>query len=178
MKTPTIDPAILEAAILGFTMQRSRIDDAIASLRAELEDVRPDRSESDSSTPAPAEPHKKRFSAAARKRMAAAQRKRWQLLKANKAEAAKKAVAKRKKANVVPGAKKRPFQVKAGKKVARKVVKAAAEPKARKPVSGPKTKRVAEKRKKIAAKPTAAIETAAVEVQPSIETAETALANA
>src|ERR1017187_9070077 len=127
-KTTTIDhTSVLEMALVGYQLELNRIEAAIAEIRAELGQggARPSTATAtDSSEPKP--PRKKRFSAAARKRMAAAQRKRWQLLEAEKTEAAKpkhKKAAKRRKANATAPRKQRPVQVKAAKKVARKVVK-------------------------------------------------------
>src|ERR1035437_877043 len=90
-KTTTIDhTSVLEMALVGYQLERSRIEAAIAEIQAELGHGGPSRSIStatDNSEPEPI--RKKRFSAAARKRMAAAQKKRWQLLKAKKAPAKK-----------------------------------------------------------------------------------------
>jgi hypothetical protein len=123
-KTTTIDPGVLEMALVGYELQRDRIEASIAEIQAELGQSGTRHSAAtatDSSEPKP--PGKKRFSAAARRRMAAAQRKRWQLLKAKKAEAAKpkhKTAAKRKTATVTASRKQRPVKVKAAKKVALK----------------------------------------------------------
>jgi len=164
MKHPTIDPAVLEAAILGFTMQRSRIDDAIASLRAELEGVRTGRSASNSSTPEPAAPRKRRFSVAAKRRMALAQKKRWAMLKAKTAQARKAkptAPTKGRRATVPSAAKKPHVTAKVAKKVAPK-------PKAQKVIARPKPKTGTPK--KIAANLSKAkIEVPAVQVQTSAE---------
>jgi hypothetical protein len=135
-KTTTIDhTSVLEMALLGYELQRNRIEAAIAEIRSELSQGGPSRSISTATASTePKTTGKKRFSAAARKRMALAQRKRWQLLKAKKAEAAKpkRKTAPKKKATAAPTAKKPPVRVKAAKKVARKVVKAAPKPKAKK----------------------------------------------
>jgi hypothetical protein len=123
-----IDQGVLQAALIGFELQRNRIEAAIAEIQTEL--GQGDSSRSTATAAASAEPKttgKKRFTAAARKRMAAAQRKRWQLLKAKKAEAAKpkrKSTAKRKKARIATARKQRPVQVKATKNVASKTRKA------------------------------------------------------
>ena len=138
-KTTTIDhTSVLQAALVGYEMQRSRIEAAIAEIQAELGQggARPSTATATASAE-PKTPRKKRFSRAARKRMALAQKKRWAELKAKKAGAAKpkhKTAAKRWKANVAAPRKQRPVQVKAAKKVARKVVmKATPKPKAKKP---------------------------------------------
>jgi hypothetical protein len=125
-KTTTIDhTSVLEMALVGYEMQRNRIEAAIAEIQAELGQGGSSRSTSTVTASIEPKPtRKKRFSAAARKRMAAAQKKRWAALKAKKAEAAKpkrNPAAKRQKA-AAPD-RKRPVPVKAAKKVARKVVK-------------------------------------------------------
>src|ERR1035438_7775026 len=124
-KTTTIDhTSVLEMALVGYEMQQKRIEAAIAEIQAELGQggARPSTATAtDSSEPKP--PRKKRFSAAARKRMALAQKKRWQLLKAKKAKADKpkrKPAAKRRKASVTASRKQRPVQMKAAKKTAPK----------------------------------------------------------
>ena len=119
-KTTTIDPGVLEMALVGYEMQRNRIEAAIAEIQAELGQV----GARHSTATASAEPKatgKKRFSAAARKRMALAQKKRWQLLKAKKVPAKKTqptAPVKCQKATAAAPAKKPPVQAKAAKKVA------------------------------------------------------------
>ena len=70
-------PEIINAAILGFEQQKSRIDDQIAELRAMM---------SGGTTPTAAATHevpthKRKISAAARRRMALGQRARWAKLK-------------------------------------------------------------------------------------------------
>jgi hypothetical protein len=128
-KTITIDhTSVLQAALVGYELQRSRIEAAIAEIQAELGNVRPGRFTAPVATKEPTTTGKKRFSAAARKRMALAQKKRWQLLKAKTAPArkAKPTVApkRRNKVMAAPTAKKPPIQqVKAATKIARKVVK-------------------------------------------------------
>src|ERR1035441_9602728 len=146
-KTTTIDhTSVLEMALVGYELQRNRIEAAIADIQAELGQGDSSRSIStatDSSEPKP--PRKKRFSAAARKRMALAQKRRWQLLKAKEAPAKKTqpaAPVKRQKATAAAPARKRPVQVKAAKKAARKVVKAAPKPKAAKRIVKPKVESV------------------------------------
>jgi hypothetical protein len=138
-KTTTIDPCVLEMALVGYELERNRIEAAIAEIQAELGQGGSRRSISTATASAePKATGKKRFSVAARKRMAAAQKKRWQLLKAKKAPAKKTkptAAPKRRKITAAPTAKKPPVQVKAAK-VARKVVKAA--PAVRKSVAKPK----------------------------------------
>src|ERR1035441_649959 len=115
-KTTTIaHTSVLEMALVGYEMQRNRIEAAIAEIQAEL--GQGDSSRSIPTATASAEPkvtRKKRFSAAARKRMALAQKKRWQLLKAKKAPAKKTkptATVKRQKATAAAPARKRPVQI-------------------------------------------------------------------
>lgn len=137
-KQATIDPGVLQAALLGYEIQRSRIDAAIAEIRAELGGVPPRRSKVDPAGPVEqATLRKKRFSASARRRMAAAQKKRWA---AKKAEIAKKAAPaeqkappKRRNATSAVTTAKRPAQVKAAKKPAPKAaVKATSKRKVKK----------------------------------------------
>src|ERR1017187_4199303 len=90
-KITTIDhTSVLEMALVGYEMQRNRIEAAIAEIQAELGQGGSSRSTSTVTASIEPKPtRKKRFSAAARKRMAAAQKKRWQLLRAKKAAAKK-----------------------------------------------------------------------------------------
>src|ERR1019366_158648 len=122
-KTNTIDhSSVLEMALVGYEMQRNRIEAAIAEIQAELGQGGSRRSISTATASAePMTTGKKRFSVAARKRMAAAQKKRWQLLKAKKALAKKTKPTvppKRQKATAAAPTRKPPVQVKAAKKVA------------------------------------------------------------
>jgi hypothetical protein len=141
-KTATIDHGVLQMALVGFELQRNRIDAAISEIEAELGQGSTRHSTATTTdSSAPKTPRKKRFSAAARKRMAAAQRKRWRLLKAKKAEAAKpksKPAAKRKKASAPASLKVRHAQVKAAKKTVLKPKARKAVPKVRKAVAKPK----------------------------------------
>jgi DNA-directed RNA polymerase subunit M/transcription elongation factor TFIIS len=166
-RTTTIHHGVFQMALVGFEMQRNRIDAAISEIEAQL-GIGGTRhftaTATDSSEPKTT--GRKRFSIAARKRMAAAQKKRWAELKAKKAEAAKpksKPAAKRNKVAVTAPSKQRHVQVKAAKKIATKVVKAAAKPKPRKTTPRPKN---------IAAKPPkTAAETPATSVQVAAEPA-------
>ncbi len=69
----TLTPEIITAAIDGFEAQKHRIDTQIAELRAILS---PGPAETAATPEAPA-PKRKKFSAAARKRMKDAQQRRW-----------------------------------------------------------------------------------------------------
>jgi hypothetical protein len=146
-KTTTIDPGVLEMALLGYELQRNRIEAAIAEIQAELGEVgmlHKDTRPATATATASAEPKatgKKRFSAAARKRMAAAQKKRWQLKRAAKKTQPAAPVKRQKATGAVP-AKKRPVQVKAAKKAAPK-------PKARKTAPRPKVQHAAVETPKI-----------------------------
>ena len=75
-RTATIsrDPAVLQAALEGFELQRKRIDEQINQVRALLGK----RKNGTNGTAAEAHPTgRKQLSSAARKRIAAAQTKRW-----------------------------------------------------------------------------------------------------
>jgi hypothetical protein len=65
------DSSLLEAALIGYQLQRDRIDKAIAELRQRLSGKTVPAISSDGARP------KRKMSAAARKRIAAAQKKRW-----------------------------------------------------------------------------------------------------
>jgi hypothetical protein len=65
------DSSLLEAALIGYQLQRERIDKAIAELRQRLGGKTVPAISSDGVRP------KRKMSAAARKRIAAAQKKRW-----------------------------------------------------------------------------------------------------
>src|ERR1022692_3187954 len=113
-KTTTIDhTSVLEMALVGYEMQRNRMEAAIAEIQAELGQGgsrQPATKATDTSQPKAT--GKKRFSAAARKRMALAQKKRWQLLKAKQAPANKtKLTAAAKLQKAAAPARKRPVQV-------------------------------------------------------------------
>jgi hypothetical protein len=66
------DRALLEAALVGYQIERRRIEQAIEDLRGRLGAKKP----ATKSSTATAHPRRK-LSAAARKRIAAAQKKRW-----------------------------------------------------------------------------------------------------
>jgi hypothetical protein len=121
-KTITIDhTSVLEMALVGYELQRDRIEAAIAEIQAQLGDGGSGRSSSTATTIAePKATGKKRFSAAARKRMAAAQKKRWQLKRATAKKTQPAAPVKGQKATTAAPARKQPVQVKAAKKVAPK----------------------------------------------------------
>ena len=78
MPAPKLTNEIISAAILGFEGQKKQIDDQIAELRSMLSGVPAETAV----TPEEGAPRKrKKFSAAARKRMAEAQRARWAAIK-------------------------------------------------------------------------------------------------
>jgi hypothetical protein len=77
MPTPTLTRDILLAALAGFQLDKQRIDARIAEVQAMLgSSGSPEKSPSVSED-APKKGRRKKFSAAARKRMAEAQRLRW-----------------------------------------------------------------------------------------------------
>ena len=139
-KQTMIDRAnVLKMALVGFTLQRDRIEAAMTEIQAELDhgSTRPSAATATASDGTKTT-GKRKFSIAARKRMALAQKKRWQLLNAKKAEASKperKVVAKRKKVSATATRKQGTIQIKAVQKVAQKIAKAA--PKVRKAVTKP-----------------------------------------
>ena len=63
-----LDPALLQAALLGYQNRLAEIDRAMADLRRQIKGAPQDGS---------APPRKRTMSAAARRRIAAAQKKRW-----------------------------------------------------------------------------------------------------
>jgi valyl-tRNA synthetase len=73
MPTHKLTPEIIKAAILGFEAQKTRIDDQIAELRAMLSGA-PAESAATPETPTL---KRRKFSAAARRRMKEAQQLRW-----------------------------------------------------------------------------------------------------
>jgi len=73
MPTPKLTAEIITAAIEGFESQKRRIDDQIAELRALL----PGGPAESATTPEAPRRKRKKFSAAARKRMKEAQQRRW-----------------------------------------------------------------------------------------------------
>jgi hypothetical protein len=91
MAKPTLNSDILTAALIGFEVQKERIDSKIAEIRG-LMDGGPKQADaaSDSGTP------KRKVSASARRRMAKAQKLRWKKIK-QAAEPAKAETAKPKR---------------------------------------------------------------------------------
>jgi len=172
-KTTTIDhTSVLEMALVGYEMQRNRIEAVMREIQAELGQGGTRHSAATATTTDEPKPthRKKRFSAAARKRMAAAQKKRWAALKARKAPAKRTqptAPPKRQKATVAAPARKLPVQVKAAKKVGRNVVKATPKPKAKK--KAPKPKNTAANAPKATVKMPAAPVEAALDPAPATE---------
>lgn len=167
-KTTTIDhTSVLEMALVGYQLERNRIEAAIAEIQAELGHSGAAGRPTATATPEQPTPRKKRFSAAARRRMAAAQKKRWAALKTNKAPAKRTqptASAKRQRATGAVPAKKRPVPVKTAKRVVPK-------PKAKRAqvVATPKPRTTAPKIKKIASNPTTTIEAPSLAVQSVTE---------
>jgi hypothetical protein len=89
MPTSKLTSTIIEAAIGGFEAQKQRIDTQIAELRAMLNGV-PMASDEE----APAKPTRRKFSAAARKRMREAQQLRWARIRGESAKPAAKSASK------------------------------------------------------------------------------------
>ena len=81
------DRSILAMALVGYEIEKKKIEDKIREIRAQLGGARVSRNVTDSSNGAA--PKRRELSAAARKRIAAAQKKRWAAHR--KALAAKKA---------------------------------------------------------------------------------------
>ncbi len=81
-RTKRLEPAILEAALAGREAQRQRISEQIAQVQAKLGGK---RVASTDRLPR----HRRRMSAAGRRRIAQAQKKRWAALKAAKGETIK-----------------------------------------------------------------------------------------
>jgi hypothetical protein len=73
MPTHKLTQEIINAAIVGFEQQKLRIDAQIAELRAMLSGSPAESA----ATPKPATGQRRKFSAAARRRMKEAQQKRW-----------------------------------------------------------------------------------------------------
>jgi len=148
---------ILQMALVGFEIEKDRIEAAIAEIQAELGNSR----STSRGTNEPAAPRRKCFSAAARKRMAAAQKKRWKALKAQQQAEAKKAKptapVKRQKATITTAKKKRTAPAKAAKKIARAVSKPKAKAVAPRPQTTP------------ASIPDATLGTPAVPVEVTVE---------
>ena len=92
MATNSIKTEVIQAAIEGFEMQKSRIDAQIAELRQMLAGSKPEGNDSSAARGTT----RRKISAAARKRMGEAQRKRWAASKGNSAPAKTAAQPKRK----------------------------------------------------------------------------------
>lgn len=71
------DPATLAMALVGYEIEKQKIEDRIREIRAQLGTGSGARATSAAAKPAVAPNHKRTLSASARKRIAAAQRKRW-----------------------------------------------------------------------------------------------------
>src|SRR5205809_432621 len=84
------DREIMEAALVGYQSQLSRIDEAIGGIRSQLGVRGPGRPVASTDGTKPASTRRK-MSAAARKRIGEATRKRWAAFRAGKAEAEKPA---------------------------------------------------------------------------------------
>ena len=69
------DTSMLAMALVGYELEKKRIEDKIREIRAQIGGRKPGRPAA--SAPENGEPKRRRLSAAARKRIAAAQKKRW-----------------------------------------------------------------------------------------------------
>jgi hypothetical protein len=164
------DPTVLEMALVGFGLQKDRIEATIAEIQSELGHDGVSRRTPSTATAREREtPSKRHLSAIARKRMAAAQRKGYAALKGEKVTAKKTksrtAAARGQKRTTPATGKRQTVKVKAAKKVNRKIVlKAAPELKGPRPKSIPKQK--AEKIAAEAQKPIVEMLTMPVQVVP------------
>ncbi len=73
----TQDPNLLSAALEGLELQRQRIDEQIAQVRAMLGGRKPAKAAPAAAAPNTEKPARRQLSAAARKRIAMAQKRRW-----------------------------------------------------------------------------------------------------
>jgi hypothetical protein len=89
---------IINAAIDGFTAQRSRLDQRIAELRAMLNGGSPQTAATSETAPR----ERRKFSTAARRRIAMAQRARWAKLRGESKPRPTKVKAARKKRRISP----------------------------------------------------------------------------
>jgi len=71
--TKTIDQTVLQMALVGYEMERNKIDDKIREIKSQLKGKSAPVVSGDTGVA----PAKHKMSAAARKRIAAAQKKRW-----------------------------------------------------------------------------------------------------
>jgi len=69
------DPSILAMALVGYELEKKKIDERIREIRALLSGAKP--AEKVSSAGGDTAPKRRKLSAAARRRIAAAQKKRW-----------------------------------------------------------------------------------------------------
>jgi hypothetical protein len=160
MPQQKLTPEIITAAILGFEEQKRHIDSKIGELRAML----PGGPGETASTPEAPTRKRKRFSAAARKRMKEAQQRRWAKIRGEvepapkEAPKAKRKMSKEGLARIVAATKKRWAAVRAAKA---QQVKAAAKKTAKKKAAV----------KKVVAKKGAAKKTATTPTQPGTQAA-------
>jgi peptidoglycan hydrolase CwlO-like protein len=85
-RNQSLNPVILESALQGLEIQRNKLDEQIANLRALLgrrTSGRRTRSSESGSEEKP-QPRRRKMSNAARKRIAAAQKKRWAAVRAKR----------------------------------------------------------------------------------------------
>ena len=106
-KQPQINQSLLTAALSGLEFEKTRIEGAIAEIKAELGHTVPAAASNGAERAAP--PKRGMMSAAGKRRVAAAQRKRWALLKASQAEPkkAKRKMSPEGRARIIAATKKR-----------------------------------------------------------------------
>jgi hypothetical protein len=88
-KRARIDDSVLEMALIGYQAEKTKIEEAIAAIRAALDRGGAGLSKAVLDGAGSAKPRKRTMSAAARRRIAAAQRKRWAAVKRAKAKPGK-----------------------------------------------------------------------------------------
>jgi hypothetical protein len=135
MPTPKLTAEIITAAIQGFEFQKASIDGKLAELRAML----PGGSAQTAATPEAPTRKRKKFSAAARKRMKEAQQRRWAKIRGEseppapatpKAPKPKRRISKEGMARIIAATKERWARVRAGKAQQQKAAKKTARTKA------------------------------------------------
>jgi hypothetical protein len=174
MPTPKLTAEIINAAIVGFESQKRRIDDQIAELRSLLSGG----STQTAATPEAPTRKRKKFSAAARKRMKEAQQRRWAKIRgesepqAPEPPKAKRKLSKAGRAAIVAALKKRWRETKAAAaKPKRTVAKKTAVKKAAVKAASAKAAKKSTPAKKATVKKAAAKKTAPAPVHPATEPA-------
>jgi len=91
VKTSGSDDLTLQMALIGYELERQKIDDKITEIRALLSGKKVSLPSAGTAAASSAPRRKRNLSAAARKRIAMAQKRRWAEHRRNKAQAAAKA---------------------------------------------------------------------------------------